>query len=311
MKILVTGGSGFVGRALIEALVKLNGVKVVATYRDDNTLDIPNIEIVDIGNISECEKWESILVGVDIVIHTAARAHVMNDIAKDPLAEYRATNVQGTLKLAKQASEVGVKRFIFISSIKVNGKSTSEGNPFKFNDLPNPKDPYGVSKYEAEIGLKEICADVKMEFVIIRPPLVYGLGVKANFSAMMSLAKKNLPLPLGAIDNKRSFVALSNLVDLIKTCIDHKNASNQIFLVSDGSDISTSELLKIMIKSYDKKPWLIPIPVNWILILGKVLGKKNTVDRLCCNLQVDIEHTKSTLGWEPKFCIEDVLSKLV
>jgi len=311
VKILVTGGSGFVGTALIEALVKLDGVTIVAAYRDATISDIPNIEIVEIGDISEYQKWESMLVGVDVVIHMAGRAHIMNDFAKDPLAEFRAINVQGTLKLAKQASEAGVKRFIFISSIKVNGESTSGRLPFKFNDLPSPKDPYGISKYEAEFGLKEICAEFGMEFVIIRPPLVYGFGVKANFSAMMTLAKKNLPLPLGGINNRRSLVALGNLVDLIKTCIVHKNASNQIFLVSDDDDISTSELIKTMTRSYDKKPWLIPIPSNWIVSLGKILGKKNMVDRLCGDLQVDIEHTKSTLEWKPKFCIEDVLSELV
>jgi len=246
---------------------------------------------------------------VGVIVHIAARVHVMADTVADPLDEYRAVNVAGTLNLARQAAASGVKRFVFVSSIKVNGEATSESKAFRYDDTPTPEDPYSISKAEAESGLKQISAQTGMEVVIIRPPLVYGPGVKANFAAMMKLARINLPLPLGAIHNKRSLVALDNLVDLIVTCIEHPNAANQTFLVSDDQDVSTTELLQMMTRATGKTPRLIPVSVRWLKLVGKLTGKQAVVDRLCGNLQVDISHTKDTLGWAPPVTVEEGIAR--
>jgi UDP-glucose 4-epimerase len=302
--ILLTGATGFVGKRLASSLV-------AETLHFVGRSAPEGVEgLFTKANLSGDTDFTECLKGIDVVIHAAARVHVMKDPSNDPLSAFRAVNTVGTLNLARQAAAAGVKRFIFISTIKVNGDSTSNRLPFKFSDQPNPKEFYGISKHEAELGLQDVCMLTGMEFVIIRPPLVYGHGVKANFATMMSLAKLNLPLPLGGINNKRSLVALDNLVDLIKICVAHDGAKNQVFLVSDDNDISTSSLFKSMIRSVGKIPWLIRVPSKWIVVLGVTLGKKDLVDRLCGDLQVDIEHTKATLGWIPKACLKDVLSKL-
>lgn len=298
MTILMTGHTGFVGQALVKLLapqqLHLVGRRMLPEQHG----------VFFQKELTAEEDFTDSLVGVSAVIHAAARVHVMDDTAKDPLIAYRSVNVAGTLNLAKQAAAAGVKRFIFISSIKVNGESTELGKPFLASDKPQPDDPYGISKAEAEIALKELCAQTGMEFVIIRPPLVYGPGVKANFAAMLRLAKKNLPLPLGAIRNRRSMVALANLVDLIKICISHPNAANQTFLVSDDRDVSTTELLKLMVQAYGKSPILIPVPMSWFRLLGRLTGKQAVVSRLCGNLQVDISATKQLLNWQPPFSVE-------
>jgi len=218
-------------------------------------------------------------------------------------------NSLGTLNLACQAAKAGVSRFIFISTVKVNGERTEKDKPFRFNNPSMPEDAYGISKSEAEFGLRALSKQTGMEVVIIRSPLVYGPGVKANFAAMMKLASKNLPLPLGAIHNKRSLVALDNLVDLIVTCIDHPKAANETFLVSDDQDVSTTELLNKMTVAAGKKPWLIPVPMKLIQLGAAVLGKKAVADRLCGNLQVDISHTKEVLGWTPPIMLEQGLAR--
>jgi len=261
--------------------------------------------------LATTEDYSDCLAGVSVVIHAAARVHVMDDTAADPLAAYREVNVAGTLNLARQAAASGVKRFIFISTIKVNGEATLPEQPFTAHDLSQATDPYGISKAEAEAALKKLCSDTGMEFVVIRPPLVYGPGVKANFAAMLRLAKKNLPLPLGAIRNQRSMVALGNLVDLIKVCIDHPKAANQTFLVSDDHDLSTSELLQLMVRAYRKTPRLIPVPMSWFSIIGKLTGKQAVIARLCGNLQVDINDTKTTLNWRPPVSVEDGIKSCI
>lgn len=261
--------------------------------------------------LATTEDYSDCLAGVSVVIHAAARVHVMDDTAADPLAAYREVNVDGTLNLARQAAASGVKRFIFISTIKVNGEATLPDQPFTAHDLSQATDPYGISKAEAEAALKKLCSDTGMEFVVIRPPLVYGPGVKANFAAMLRLAKKNLPLPLGAIRNQRSMVALGNLVDLIKVCIDHPKAANQTFLVSDDRDLSTSELLQLMVRAYGKTPRLIPVPMSWFSIIGKLTGKQAVIARLCGNLQVDINDTKTTLNWRPPVSVEDGIKSCI
>ncbi|MCF4009288.1 UDP-glucose 4-epimerase family protein [Rheinheimera sp. UJ63] len=303
MNIVVTGHTGFVGQALVNAISE-HSLRLVGRRKlPEQTEKFYEKSINPKTDFSDC------LESADVVIHAAARVHVMEDAAADPLAAYRVVNVDGTLNLASQAAALGVKRFIFISSIKVNGEGTLPARPYTPFDQTNASDPYGVSKAEAEVGLKQIAADTGMEVVVIRPPLVYGPGVKANFAAMLKFAKKNLPLPLGAIHNCRSMVALDNLVDLIITCIDHPKAANQTFLVSDDRDISTTELLQMMTRAAGKKPWLIPLPMSWFKLVGKLTGKRAIVDRLCGNLQVDIRHTKDTLGWKPPVSVEEGISR--
>lgn len=305
MSILITGHTGFVGQALVKALpentLRLVGRRHIAGQPGQ----FFQKELATTEDYSDC------LAGVSVVIHAAARVHVMDDTAADPLAAYREVNVAGTLNLARQAAASGVKRFIFISTIKVNGEATLPDQPFTAHDLSQATDPYGISKAEAEAALKKLCSDTGMEFVVIRPPLVYGPGVKANFAAMLRLAKKNLPLPLGAIRNQRSMVALGNLVDLIKVCIDHPKAANQTFLVSDDRDLSTSELLQLMVRAYGKTPRLIPVPMSWFSIIGKLTGKQAVIARLCGNLQVDINDTKTTLNWRPPVSVEDGIKSCI
>lgn len=297
-KILITGSHGFVGLALTK---KLFGHSLVLMgRREDSESSYPYFR----AEINSGTDYSVPLVGVTTVIHCAARVHIMNDPSSDPLKAFREVNTLGTLNLARQAAAAGVKRFIFISTIKVNGESTCIGRPFTTFDQPNAIDPYGISKMEAELELRTLCAGSGMEFVIIRPPLVYGPGVKANFAAMLKLAKQNLPLPLGAIHNKRSLVAVENLVDLVVTCISHPNAANQVFLVSDDHDVSTTELLQMMTRAYGKTPMLMPIPAAWLRWLASMAGKQAVIDRLCGNLQVDITFTKQTLGWRPPVSLQ-------
>lgn len=259
----------------------------------------------EFSELSIGQSWEEGLVDKHVVIHSAARVHVMNDQSADPLAEFRKVNVDGTLHLARQAAAAGVRRFIFISSIKVNGEGTVLGKPYTAMDTPSPQDPYGISKMEAERGLREIAQQTGMEVVIIRPVLVYGPGVKANFRSMMNWLNKGVPLPLGSIHNKRSLVSLDNLVDLIVTCIDHPAAANQTFLVSDGDDLSTTEMLRRMGQALGKRARLIPVPA-WCLETGAaLLGKRAVAQRLCGSLQVDISHTCDTLGWTPPVSVDD------
>lgn len=308
VKVMLTGGSGFVGRRL---LTRLNRelTSLAAPSRapiGGLSQDILNPLVADLGPATD---WVAALQGVTVVIHSAARVHVMNDDASDPLIEFRKVNVEGTLNLARQAAAAGVRRFIFISSIKVNGEGTTLGLPYRPDDVPAPQDPYGVSKLEAEDGLRVLAAETGIEVVIVRPVLVYGPGVKANFRSMMSWLSKGVPLPLGAISNKRSLVALDNLVDLIVTCIDHPAAANQTFLVSDGEDLSTTELLKRMGGVLGKPARLLPVPVSLLKLGAAVLGKRDVAQRLCGSLQVDISKTRQLLGWTPPLSVDAALRK--
>jgi nucleoside-diphosphate-sugar epimerase len=257
------------------------------------------VRLAPIKGIDGTTDWTSALAQAQVVVHLAARVHVMAEESDDPLREYRLVNVEGTLNLARQASRSGVKRFIFISSIKVNGEKTLPGQIFRANDTPAPLDPYGVSKLEAEQGLLELAKNTTMEIVIIRPVLIYGPGVKANFLNMMRWIRAGYPLPLGAVKNKRSLVAMDNLVDFIETCIAHPNAANQTFLVSDGEDLSIAELLEKLGNSLNRPARLLPIPL-WVLWSGAVIfRKKNIAQRLLESLRVDIEKNNRVLGWQP------------
>lgn len=301
--ILLTGPTGFVGRSLAD---KLCAKELRLLGRTDPELSEHRFCQAEINGTGD---FKSFLKDVDVVIHAAARAHVMNDSSSDPQVAYDEVNTAGTLNLARQAEASGVKRFLFISSIKVNGEATEVGQPFTSSSELKTEDAYGISKAKAEVGLQKLAAETEMEIVIIRPPLVYGAGVKANFASMMNLTKTNLPLPLGAVNNKRSLVALDNLVDLIITCINHPEAANQTFLVSDDHDISVTELLKMMTRAAGKKPMLVPVPVSWLKFVGKMTGKKAVIDRLCGNLQLDISHTKRTLGWKPPITVEEGIQR--
>lgn len=298
-KIVLTGATGFVGAAVAKALT---GCQLSAIGRRKPAE--PSIDFYQ-AELSTDTDYTLALSGAAVVVHAAARVHMMRDTTADPQAAFREVNCLASLNLARQAALAGVKRFIFISSIKVNGESTEQNQQFKHTDIPAPQDPYGQSKAEAEQQLLRLAAETEMQIVIIRPPLVYGPGVKANFAAMLHLAQKNLPLPFGAIHNKRSLVALDNLVDLIVTCIDHPKAANQTFLVSDDSDVSTTELLQLMTQAAGKTPRLLPVPVSWLRLAAKLTGKEPVIDRLCGNLQVDISHTKHTLSWAPPITVEE------
>ena len=306
--ILVTGSTGFVGTALVARLAR-DGTETRACVRHSDAAMPNGVHTVQVGGLTGDADWSHALKGVSVVVHVAARVHVMNDIAADPLTEFRRVNVEGTLNLARDAAAAGVERFVFLSSIKVNGESTLLGQPFSADDKTAPLDAYGVSKMEAEQGLRKLAVETGMEVVIIRPPLVYGPGVKANFTALMRAVQRGWPLPLGAVHNQRSLVALDNLVDFIITCVTHPQAVNQTFLVSDGQDLSTTELVHGMAQAAGAPARLLPVPV-WALRMGaSVLGKGDVVQRLCSNLQVDISKARSVLGWVPPVSVEEGLRR--
>lgn len=308
MNILVTGSTGFIGQALINKLI-IQNFNPIASVRKKNSLFPSSVKQITGGELLPNTSWEEALSDIDIVIHLAARVHIMDDTNTNPLAEFRKVNTKGTLNLARQAADSGVKRFIFLSSIKVNGETTTPNTPFTSTDTFVPSDPYGLSKYEAEQELKKMAKNTGMEVVVIRPPLVYGPNVKANFLSMMRWLHKSIPLPLGAIHNKRSLVALDNLIDLITLCIKHPAAENQTFLVSDDEDLSTTDLLKRMTKALGKPSRLIPVPSGIITLGAALLGKKDVAQRLCSSLQVDISHTKKTLNWKPPMSVDEALQK--
>ncbi len=293
---------------MIERLALSQSTTVQASVRRDG-IALPASVIPVRVNANYLDEGELALSGVDILVHCAARVHVMLDASSDPLTEYRIVNVQGTLRLAEQAAHAGVRRFVFISSIKVNGEETQPGVPFTADDLPAPCDPYGVSKMEAEQQLKLLAERTGMEVVIIRPVLVYGPGVKANFRSMMGWLSKGIVLPLGSIRNQRSLVSLDNLVDLIVTCLDHPAAAGQTFLVSDGDDMSTTDLLTRMGTALGRPARLIPVPTVLLRLGARLVGRRAVGQRLCGSLQVDIEKTRRLLGWKPPVKVSDALRK--
>jgi UDP-glucose 4-epimerase len=308
LNIVLTGGSGFIGRNLVETL-KYRKIFRLFMIGRNMPLEVDTDKFYS-RSIDSKENYSDFLKNKDIVIHCAGRVHIMADRSSNPLEAFREVNTYGTLNLARQAAEAGLKRFIFISSIKVNGEFTELDKPFKPDDEFIPKDHYGLSKYEAEIGLHKIAKETGMEVVIIRPPLVYGPGVKANFSSMMKWMNKGFPLPLGGIKgNKRSLVSVDNLVDLIITCIDHPKAKNQTFLVSDDDDVSTSQLLANMAIALDTPNRLLPISSSWFTLAAKLIGKPEVSQRLCGSLQVDVSKTKQMLNWQPCYSSAECMKK--
>ena len=311
IKILVTGATGFIGHALVEHLTGRPGFSVRGTVRRQVN-DLPvGVESVHVAEVNPETDWRAAVIGINVIVHTAARVHVMQDTASDPLAAFRRVNVASTLNLARQAADAGVRRFVFISSIKVNGEETPLGRPYTAADAPvsAPGDPYAITKWEAEEGLRQLAAETGMEVVLIRPPLVYGPGVQANFLSMMRWLNTGIPLPLGSIDNKRSLVALDNLADLIVTCIDHPAAANQTFLVSDGEDLSTTELIRRVARALGRPARLIPVPTAVLMAGATLLGKRDVAARLCGSLQVDITKTRKVLGWTPPVTVDQGLRR--
>lgn len=309
MNLLITGATGFIGSRLMkQALRKQYNVIAIARAEklaECQLLDV-NINNHDAlnwhaGELIADYDWSASLQGIGCVIHCAARVHQMQDNAAFSQSMYDETNFHATVNLARQAAQAGVKRFIFLSSIKVNGEQTEQGQPFQPTVTTPPSDPYGVSKYKAEQALQTLAQETAMEVVIIRPPLVYGPGVKANFQSMMKWASRTVPLPLGAIKNQRSMVFIDNLVDLIITCIHHPKAANQVFLASDGQDVSTSQLLREVKQAAQSHCLLLPIPMSWFTIAANCIRKPDIAQRLCSSLQVDITKTQTLLGWQPPF----------
>ena len=290
MSVVVTGASGFVGQALC---ARLGAQARPLSLRSD-----------PLG-------WPGVLHGADCVVHLAARVHMMRDRAADQLAEYRAVNCELALQLARVARQAGVRRLVYMSSVKVLGESTLAGRAFSEQDVPAPQDPYGVSKWEAEQALLAFGQHSGLEIVIVRPPLVYGPGVRANFASLLALVARGVPMPLAGIDNRRSLVALDNLVDLVACCAIHPQASGQIFLVSDGDDVSTPELVRRIAQAQERRARLFNVPPVLLTSLGRLAGKSSAMERLCGNLQVDISKAHSVLGWVPKYRMQDCLRATV
>ena len=307
-QVLITGATGFVGSRLFNRATQ-QGYSVRRALRQADDGDGALVGDLVVGDLEPDTNWSDALMDIDVVVLLAARVHVMNDNATDPLAEFRKVNTDATLNLARQAAQSGVKRLVYLSSIKVNGEGTEPGTNFSPDDEFVPTDPYALSKYEAEQGLLALAKNINMEVVIIRPPLVYGPGVKANFQSMMKWVHKGVPLPFGAVHNQRSLVALDNLVSFIIHCIDHPKAANEIFLISDGEDVSTTELLQKVVKAFGKKAVLLPVPVSLMKFAARILGKGDMAERLFGSLQVDSSKARDLLGWKPVITMDDQLKK--
>lgn len=314
--ILITGTTGFVGSHLVKQLITeskaeadTNQFSVICATRTakSSAPNIANTQCHVVGDINNKTDFSSCLQNVKIVIHCAARVHVMNEQESDPLNAFRQVNVQGTLRLAEQAAQAGVEQFIYISSVKVNGELTQANHPFTEESTPQPSDAYGISKYEAELALLALGQKTGMAITIIRPPLVYGNGVAANFLSLLRWVNKKIPLPLGSIHNRRSFIYVENLVSFIITCIQNPAAYHQIFLVSDDEDVSTTQLLQQAALALEVPSRLLPFPVGLMTFVATLLGKKSITDRLCLSLQVDVSKAKTLLNWVPPFTMQQGL----
>jgi len=310
MRILLTGATGFLGRALIRGMLATEGNAVVAAVRTHGHEMPSTVKQPVVGDLSANNDWSAALADIDVVVHAAARVHVMDETAGDPLAEFRKVNVAGTLNLAKQAARAGVRRLVFISSIKVNGEATF-GDPFRPDDDLHATEPYALSKWEAEQGLFQVARDMGTEVVVVRPPLIYGTGVTVNFKKLVEWGGKSVPLPFGSVNNKRSFVALDNMVDFTILCTHHPKAANEVFLISDGEDISTTTLLKKVAAAWGQPSRLVPVPVSLMSSVARVLGRKALADRLFGSLQVDSAKARSLLGWKPVITMDEQLRKTI
>ena len=304
--ILVTGANGFVGRALCRDLAG-RGLPVRAAVRRRGTLE----GAVAVGDLAEATDWSKALDGVEVVVHLAARVHVMHETLSDPLAAFRTVNVDASLNLARQCLAHGVKRFVYVSSIKVNGEVTQPGQPFRHDDVPRPQDPYGISKLEAENGLKALADSRGVELVIVRPPLVYGPGVGANFSRMIEWVRRGVSLPLGAVHNRRALVYIDNLTDLLVAGCQHRDAANRMLLVSDGADVSTTAMLNAIAAALGRPGRLMPVPAGLVGRVAWLLGQGAVAQRLLGSLELDIESTQRWLDWVAPIGFEQAIAATV
>lgn len=302
--VLVTGANGFVGRVLCMQL-SASGFKVRQAVR---ARDSGSPDAVAVGDIGEGTDWRAALAGASRVVHLAARAHVLRETAADPIAEYRKINVQGTERLARSAAELGIRRLLFLSSVKVNGERT-EKRPYAENDVPRPEDAYGVSKWEAEQALARVAAETGLEVVVLRPPLIYGPGVKGNFLRLMNFVARGLPLPLGAIANRRSLIYAGNLADAIVKALAAREVTGKTYLLNDGEDVSTPALVRLLARSLGVKSRLIPVPLAVLGLAATLAGKRAELERLAGSLQVDSTRIRRELGWQPPFTLAQGLEQ--
>jgi nucleoside-diphosphate-sugar epimerase len=300
--VAVTGANGFVGGALCRTLLERN-IAVRALTRSSNSGDAAHA----VGDLGPETNWGRRLQGVDCVVHCAARVHMLNDDDPAPLQAFRRVNVEGSRSLALAAAAAGVRRLVFVSSLKVHGEHTAPGHPFSSDLPPQPEDAYGISKWEAEQALQEVCSKTGVELVVVRPPLVYGPGVRANFLRLMQLVAGGWPLPFGAVDNRRSLLALGNLTDLLQVCTTHPGAAGQVFLASDDHDLSTPDLIRRIARSMNRPARLWPVPVPWLRAAGQLAGRSPQIERLIGSLQVNIGHTKQVLGWTPRLTVDQAM----
>jgi len=311
-RVMVTGGSGFVGSAVVKRLMEQSDrYDVVAVGRSGTFTETDGFRFVSGLELNKADGWVAALQGVDVVVHCAARAHVMNDRSVDPLAEFRHVNVDGALGLARQAFEAGVRRFLFVSSVKVHGEHTNNRAPFREVDELSPQDAYAISKLEAECKLRDYCSEVGMELVVIRPPLVYGPGVKGNFQSLLRLCNLPVPLPFGSMKNKRSLVYVGNLADFIVQCVASPKTRDEEFLVSDDEALSLSELLAEIRRAEKRSPLSVSVPVLFFRVVGTLLGKTEAVDRLTGALVIDSSKARTVLNWSPPYSVREGLQATV
>lgn len=309
MRMLVTGASGFVGKALCLEASK-RGYAVRGAVRSSAFAD-DSIERCMVGGIDANTDWQEALRGVEVVVHLAARVHVMQETAADPLDAFRGVNVQGTLSLARQAAANGVRRLVYVSSIKVNGEETLDGRRYTEADQPMPQDPYGVSKWEAEQALTRIGAETGLEVVIVRPPLVYGPEVKGNFLQLLRMLAKGLPFPLASVDNQRSLLYVGNMVDAILLCATHPLAAGKTFLLSDGEDLSSPALLRLLAQAMGRPARLFACPTGLIMFAATLIGKRGHAQRLLGSLQIDSDKIRQHLGWQPPYTVQQGMQATV
>lgn len=320
-KILITGASGFIGKTLCKSLSISNRFVRGAVRSMNFNLANTDVEYVSVGDINAKTNWKDFLVGIDYVIHCAGRVHIMNETKKNALKIYRSINVNATKQLAEQSAAAGVKKLIYLSSIKVNGENTHNNSNlrdinnknkyiFKHNDNSNPGDPYSISKFEAEEVLWELSSKTGLEVTVLRLPLVYGHGVKGNLARLIKLIKSNIPLPLSLVKNHRSMIGIDNLVDLLIRCIDHPDASGKTFLVSDGDDLSTPDFIKQIANSIGCKALLFPVPIFLLKFLGRILGKEKEINRLVGSLKIDSSYVQKVLNWTPPVSVEEGIRRM-
>lgn len=298
MKVLVTGATGFVGRALCP-LLRSRGFEVRAAVRDPASAG-PDVEVARIDELGPATHWSAAVSGTDVVVHLAGRAHVLGEAGSDEAAKVRAVNVEGTVHLARAAARAGVRRLVFVSSVKVHGERNA-GRPWTENDRPAPEDLYARSKWEAEQALDVLARTTGLEVTVLRPPLVYGPGVKANFLRLLRTVDRGLPIPLGAIRNRRSLVYVGNLADAIAACLAHPAAANRTFLVADGEDVSTPELVRRVADALERPARLVNVPLRLLRLGATLLGRRADFERLAGDLAVDSGAIRRDLGWQPPY----------